>query len=660
MLGRRFGISFFGVLFAVFCLSASAMAELPLPPPLPPVHGVTAAGGPISVNQIHESMPPLSPSGGDASKIYHHIWDSAVLSHASTKQLKEDIRNGTVQMVLLHNGNTKKMVFIMGNEKNISAKFDRGTLDFAYGAGLPIVILKSGFAWLNIETIGAIVSIVTRFAFTIFFIGMIIFIFGRIRRGRVKRIDRVKEKTTFDDVAGLEEAKAELQEVVDILKNPKRYKDFNAAIPRGVLLSGPPGTGKTLLARAVAGEAGLPFYSLNSTDIIDGIVGAAASRVRNIFRQAKKKGGGIIFIDEIDLVAKNRKNGGFETDLRAEREHILDQFMVELDGIQKDHKQFPIILIAATNRPEVLDPAILRPGRIDRRIDIPLPDRDERVDILRLHAENRPISEDVDFEHISAMMPRASGAELANLTNEAAIEAVRRDLPAINQDCYESSIYRIVMGTPRPNLVISDEQKKLTCFHEAGHAIAAVLVKDADPPIQATVIPHGPALGLVMMASPEDEYVVSRAKMIARAQVMLAGRAAEIEIYGNEYATTGASNDREQVLHLLREMIGRYGLSDRARHIGLVTGGFESNSAVVSQEHLAKFDLALQEEFEDVERKISVLISTHKDSLILVAEALYEKKSLNAKEIIELVKKGHPDILQIGRAEVLAANSSVK
>lgn len=660
---RRWSIKFAVICITVFCMFGKAFAAaLPLPPPLPPVQRatVTPAASAMSLAYVHMSMPPLTPMDAVARQAYLKIWNNASFVHENTSKLKSMIKSGFVQMVLLYANNQKKMVMVTSDGNNIMTAFNRGVIDFGYGSGLPIVVLKTGNSFFSLNTLNIVLNLITKIAFAAAFLFLFYFISTKFFRSNAKRIDKNKEVVTFNDVAGLEEVKAELYEVVDILKNPQRYKQFNASIPRGVLLSGPPGTGKTLLARAVAGEAGVPFYSLNSSDIIDGIIGVAASRVRNLFKQARKKKGGIIFVDEIDLVAKNRNNGGFETDLKAEREHIIDQFMVELDGIQKDKKKYPIILIAATNRPEVLDPAILRPGRIDRRIDVPLPDRNERVDILTLHAEGRPVDDDVDFEHIAAMMPRASGAELANLTNEAAIEAVRRGLNVINKACYEAAIYRIVMGTPRPNLEISADQKKLTCYHEAGHAIAAVLVEDADPPIHATIIPHGKALGLVMMAAPEDEYMISRAKIMARAQVMLAGRAAEIEIYGHERATTGALNDREQVLRLLREMIGAYGLSDRARHIGQITGGFDSGSAVVSQEHLAEFDRALQNEFENVENKITNLIATHKDSLIMVAEALYERKSLSGKEIIDIVKKSHPDIIQIGRSEAMAAASTLK
>jgi cell division protease FtsH len=383
-----------------------------------------------------------------------------------------------------------------------------------------------------------------------------IFSFGRTR---ARQVLPDQPKVTFEDVAGADEAKQDLSEVVDFLKSPRKYHDIGARIPRGVLLVGPPGTGKTLLARAIAGEAGVPFYNLSASEFVEMFVGVGASRVRDLFQEAKKTAPAIVFIDELDAVGRRRGAGlGAVND---EREQTLNQLLVEMDGF--DERQ-EVILLAATNRPDVLDPALLRPGRFDRQVVIGVPDKKGRLGILKIHTRPLHLAGDVDLEALSSVTVGMSGADLANLCNEAALLAARNDHPVVMMSDFDSALDKIVLGAARP-LAMDDDSRRVIAYHEAGHAVTAWFTPEADPVHKVTIIPHGMALGVTEQAPGEDQYNYGRGYLLARLAVMLGGRAAEELSLGE--ITTGAENDLKEATRLARRMVTRWAMTD----FGLMT-----------------------------------------------------------------------------------------
>src|SRR5918993_134114 len=397
-------------------------------------------------------------------------------------------------------------------------------------------------------------------------IGFWIFLMNQVQGGgskvmsfgksRAKRMTPDSPKIGFKDVAGADEAVEELQEIKEFLENPKKFQALGARIPKGVLLYGPPGTGKTLLARSVAGEAGVPFFSISGSDFVEMFVGVGASRVRDLFEQAKQNSPCIIFMDEIDAVGRHRGaglGGGHD-----EREQTLNQLLVEMDGFEmKDN----IILIAATNRPDILDPALLRPGRFDRQIVVDRPDRKGRQKILRVHTRGKPLGPDVEIGTLARGTPGFTGADLANLVNEAALLAARHDKDQVDMSEMEEAIDRVIAGPERKTRLISDKEKEITAYHEAGHAIVGALVPDADPVHKITIIPRGQALGVTMSLPTEDRFMMSRGQLMAQLAMMLGGRAAERVIF--DEITTGASNDLERVTQTARQMVTRYGMSEK-------------------------------------------------------------------------------------------------
>ncbi len=384
-------------------------------------------------------------------------------------------------------------------------------------------------------------------------------------RSKARLLTENKNRVTFEDVAGVDEAKEELQEIVDFLKDPGKFQKLGGKIPKGALLIGPPGTGKTLLARAIAGEAGVPFFTISGSDFVEMFVGVGASRVRDMFEQAKKNAPCIIFIDEIDAVGRHRGAGlGGGND---EREQTLNQLLVEMDGFEANEG---IILVAATNRPDVLDPALLRPGRFDRQVVVPNPDLNGREKILRVHMRNVPLAADVNVKTIARGTPGFSGADLANLVNEAALMAARKNRRMVTQADFEDAKDKVMMGAERKSMAMSEEEKRLTAYHEGGHALIALTVPSADPVHKATIIPRGRALGMVMQLPEADRYSMKFQQMTSSLTILMGGRVAEELIFGKDNVTSGAASDIEQATRLARAMVTRWGFSDQ---LGVVAYG---------------------------------------------------------------------------------------
>ena len=460
-------------------------------------------------------------------------------------------------------------------------------------------------------------------------------------KSRARRYDEEKLKITFKDVAGAEEAKQELEEVVEFLKHPQKYNDLGAKIPKGVLLYGPPGTGKTLLAKAVAGEAGVPFFSISGSDFVEMFVGVGASRVRDLFDQAKKSAPCIVFIDEIDAVGRQRGaglGGGHD-----EREQTLNQLLVEMDGFSANEG---IIMIAATNRPDILDPALLRPGRFDRQIVVDRPDIKGRTEILKVHVKGKPMGPDVNLDVIAQRTPGFTGADLSNLVNEAALLTARKDKKAINMPEMEEAAERVIMGPERKSRVISDKEKRLTAYHEGGHTIVGMLLEHTDPVHKATIIPRGRAGGYTLSLPKEDKYYATRSEMLDELKVLLGGRVAEALVL--KEISSGASNDLQRATQLARQMICEYGMSE---NIGPVTFGHRQDQVFLgrdiardkdySEEVAAEIDKEVRSFMEDAYAATEKLLSDNIDKLHVIAKALMEKETLEEEEINQLVKYGH-------------------
>ena len=460
-------------------------------------------------------------------------------------------------------------------------------------------------------------------------------------KSRARRYDEEKLKITFKDVAGAEEAKQELEEVVEFLKHPQKYNDLGAKIPKGVLLYGPPGTGKTLLAKAVAGEAGVPFFSISGSDFVEMFVGVGASRVRDLFDQAKKSAPCIVFIDEIDAVGRQRGaglGGGHDG-----REQTLNQLLVEMDGFSANEG---IIMIAATNRPDILDPALLRPGRFDRQIVVDRPDIKGRTEILKVHVKGKPMGPDVNLDVIAQRTPGFTGADLSNLVNEAALLTARKDKKAINMPEMEEAAERVIMGPERKSRVISDKEKRLTAYHEGGHTIVGMLLEHTDPVHKVTIIPRGRAGGYTLSLPKEDKYYATRSEMLDELKVLLGGRVAEALVL--KEISSGASNDLQRATQLARQMICEYGMSE---NIGPVTFGHRQDQVFLgrdiardkdySEEVAAEIDKEVRSFMEDAYAATEKLLSDNIDKLHVIAKALMEKETLEEEEINQLVKYGH-------------------
>jgi cell division protease FtsH len=461
-------------------------------------------------------------------------------------------------------------------------------------------------------------------------------------KSKAKLLTEHKGRKTFDDVAGVDEAKEELQEVVDFLKDPAKFQRLGGKIPKGALLVGPPGTGKTLLARAVAGEAGVPFFSISGSDFVEMFVGVGASRVRDMFEQAKKNAPCIIFIDEIDAVGRHRGAGlGGGND---EREQTLNQLLVEMDGFEANEG---IILIAATNRPDVLDPALLRPGRFDRQVVVPNPDVSGREKIIRVHMKDVPLASDVNVKTIARGTPGFSGADLANLVNEAALMAARKDRKMVTHRDFEDAKDKVMMGAERRSMAMNEEEKRLTAYHEGGHAIVAMNVKMADPVHKATIVPRGQALGMVMQLPEGDRYSMKYQQMVDRIAIMAGGRVAEELIFGKENITSGASSDIQQATKLAKRMVTQWGFSDV---LGTVAYG-ENEQEVFLGHSVSRTQNISEETARIIDAEVKKLVTSGWDEarqiltdkaedLEKLAQALLEFETMSGQEIKDLLEKG--------------------
>jgi cell division protease FtsH len=476
-------------------------------------------------------------------------------------------------------------------------------------------------------------------------LGIWIFLFRQMQAGgnkafsfgksKAKLLSGDTPKVTFADVAGADEAKVELREIIEFLKDPQKFTKLGGRLPKGALLVGPPGTGKTLLARAVAGEAGRPFFSMSGSDFVEMFVGVGASRVRDLFEQGKANAPCIIFIDEIDAVGRHRGaglGGGHD-----EREQTLNQLLVEMDGFESNDG---VILIAATNRPDVLDPALLRPGRFDRQIVVDAPDLRGREGILKVHVRNKPLADDVDIHRLARGTPGMAGADLANLVNEAALLAARRNHDKIYQVDFEDAKDRVMLGAERKSLVMREEERRLTAFHEAGHAVCAIRVKGNDPLHKVTIVPRGRALGLAFTLPEDDRVSVTREQIEARLVMAYGGRVSEELVFGREHVTTGAASDIQQATGIARRYVSQWGLSDA---IGPILVGDNEQEVFLGRELTSRRQVSertAQQVDDEVSRVINTAynramdtITTHRDLLDRIANALLERETLSREDI---------------------------
>ncbi len=459
-------------------------------------------------------------------------------------------------------------------------------------------------------------------------------------KSRARMLTAHQKKITFKDVAGVEEAQSELVEIIDFLKEPQKFQKLGGRIPRGVLLVGPPGTGKTLLARAIAGEANVPFFSISGSDFVEMFVGVGASRVRDLFEQAKKNAPCIVFVDEIDAVGRHRGaglGGGHD-----EREQTLNALLVEMDGFESNEG---VILIAATNRPDVLDPALLRPGRFDRRVVVPRPDVRGREGILAIHARKIPLAEDVDIALIARSTPGFCGADLANLVNEAALNAARLNQKSVGRDDFETAKDKVVMGVARKSLIISEQEKRITAYHEAGHALVAEMTVGADPLHKVTIIPRGAALGVTQQLPVDDRHTFPKSYLEGQLAIMMGGRLAE-ELF-LDTMTTGAGNDIERATELARKMVCQFGMSA----LGPMTFGKQEEMLFLGREIAQHRDYSehTAEAIDEETRRMSMqayeraktILTENRDALIRIAESLLERESLDGGQIKTLIN-GYP------------------
>jgi len=489
---------------------------------------------------------------------------------------------------------------------------------------LPFLLIMGFLVWMNRRASGQMGNVMS------------------IGRSRAKAYNADRPSTTFADVAGYDGVKTEIKEVVDFLRMPERFKEIGARVPKGILLVGPPGTGKTLFARAVAGEAGVGFLSVTGSDFMEMFVGVGASRVRDLFQQARKMGRAIIFIDEIDSIGRKRGaglGGGHD-----EREQTLNQMLAEMDGFETSEG---IVILAATNRPDILDPALLRPGRFDRQIVVPLPEFEERLAILKVHSRDKRMGPDADLEVMAKGTPGMSGADLANLVNEAALFAVRRGSAQIERIDFESARDRIMMGARRDSLVLSAEEKRVTAYHEGGHAVLAAVLPNGDALHKVTILPRGMALG-VTQTLPEERHSFSKDYILDRICMALGGRVAEQLVFQQQ--TTGAANDLEVVTGLARRMVREWGMSDKVGPMAwhnnqqvflgedLMTGGRE-----YSDDTARMMDEEINQILTTQEKRAVDLLTTHRRGLDLVATALLEKETIDGTEVTELVQQGMGD-----------------
>jgi cell division protease FtsH len=540
----------------------------------------------------------------------------------------------TVVGVLKESGkDPEKFKFSYPKEYDIAAVFNKAEIPFKTDPQ------NTGFWFSLLGTIGPLLIFLLLFLFLMSSMqggGNRVMSFGK---SRARRMTKDSPKVTFADVAGADEAVQELTEIKEFLEAPQKFQKLGARIPKGALLVGPPGTGKTLLARAVAGEAGVPFFSISGSDFVEMFVGVGASRVRDLFEQAKQNSPCIIFMDEIDAVGRQRGaglGGGHD-----EREQTLNQLLVEMDGFDA---KGGIIMIAATNRPDILDPALLRPGRFDRQIVVDRPDLPGREKILRVHTRGKPLGNDISIETLARSTPGFTGADLANLVNEAALLAARHDKDQIDQSEMEEAIDRVIAGPERKTRLISDKEKEITAYHEAGHAIVGALLPEADPVHKITIIPRGQALGVTMSLPTEDRFMMSRGQLMAQLAMMLGGRAAERVVF--DEITTGASNDLERVTKTARQMVTRYGMSEK---LGPMALGQHNGQVFMGRDFHAQPDYSDEIAFQidkEVRRIVDESYDTAEDVLVRnrrlldkLAKELIEYETVDAEHLARLVEE---------------------
>jgi cell division protease FtsH len=525
---------------------------------------------------------------------------------------------------------------------------------FTYDPGYPDLIkeLRSAKVVIEVEkpSDGRVLTALLSWAPLLILVGLWFVFFRQMQAGGTKAMSFGKSKArllapdakrvTFADVAGVNEAKEELEEIIEFLKDPQKFQRLGGKIPKGVLLMGAPGTGKTLLARAVAGEAEVLFFSISGSDFVEMFVGVGASRVRDLFEQGKKNAPCIVFIDEIDAVGRHRGaglGGGHD-----EREQTLNQLLVEMDGFEANDG---VILISATNRPDVLDPALLRPGRFDRRIVVNPPDVKGREGILRVHTTKIPLAADVELEVLARSTPGFSGADLANLVNEAALRAARLNKMKVDMSDFEFAKDKVMMGSERRSLVMSEEEKRITAYHEAGHALVAVMIPEADPLHKVTIIPRGMALGVTQQLPLEDRYTYSRSYLEANLRVLMGGRIAEELIYGPEKATTGAGNDLERATELARKMVCEWGMSET---MGPLTFGKREEAIFLGKEFArhqdysdataVKIDDEIRRIITDAYTHAQSILEEHRAALEAITAALLEHEVLDGERVYEMIE----------------------
>jgi cell division protease FtsH len=451
---------------------------------------------------------------------------------------------------------------------------------------------------------------------------------GSFGRSQARRVDPEKIRVTFNDVAGIDEAKSELTEIVDFLRNPDRYSRLGGRMPHGVLLSGAPGTGKTLLARAVAGEAHAAFFSISASEFIEAIVGVGAARVRDLFAKAKEAAPAIIFIDELDAIGRSRQGSVSVTGANDEREQTLDQILTEIDGFESSQA---VVVLAATNRPDVLDPALLRAGRFDRRVTVPAPDRSGRKQILEVHTRSIPLAADVDLGALASSTPGMVGADLANLANEAALLAARRGHDKVQMSDFTDSLEKILLGAPR-GILLQPADRERTAYHESGHALVGMLTPGADPVRKVSIIPRGMALGVTLSTPDSDRVSYSLPELQAKIKVALGGRVAEEVIYGT--TTTGAESDIQQLTEIARHMVGRWGMSEAVGPVAVLPadgqGPLLPGVSETSQQTQRVVDEEVRRLVEDAQKEVTHLLSEHRDQLESLAQALLKHETLDA------------------------------
>jgi cell division protease FtsH len=567
-------------------------------------------------------------------------------------QLLAEVDQGKVRDVVIQ-GNDITGTMNDGKPFQTYAPNDPSLVQRLYGKGVSISARPQG------DNLPWYVSLLVSWLPFIALIGVWVFLSRQMQGGagkamgfgksRAKLLTEAHGRVTFEDVAGVEEAKSDLEEIVEFLRDPQKFQRLGGRIPRGVLLVGPPRTGKTLIARAVAGEANVPFFTISGSDFVEMFVGVGASRVRDMFEQAKKNAPCIIFIDEIDAVGRHRGAGlGGGND---EREQTLNQLLVEMDGFEANEG---IILIAATNRPDVLDPALLRPGRFDRQVVVPNPDVIGREKILQVHVRKVPIAPDVNLKTVARGTPGFSGADLANLVNEAALMAARRNKRMVTQHEFEDAKDKVMMGAERKSLVMTEEEKLLTAYHEGGHAIVALNVVATDPVHKATIIPRGRALGMVMQLPERDKLSMSYEQMTSRLGVMMGGRVAEELVFGNEKVTSGASSDIEQATKLARMMVTRWGLSPELGTVAygenqeeVFLGYSVSRQQSISEDTVKKIDSEIKRFVEEGYKLARKILTEKRADLEILAKGLIEYETLSGDEIKDLIN-GKPPVRDSG------------